>query len=317
LNSNGGSGNGGSGNGGSGNGGAQAGGATNNGGASAQGGKGIGNGGSSNGGGGPFSMGGRTNGGGGKSGGGGALGSGGAAGKASGGATGTGGSGTAGSPAINCMGTPKTGGKTYTSNSLGSVGNGYSYQLWSSGGGSGSMTVYAVDATFKASWNGVGDFLARVGLNFDSTKTYDQLGTISADYAYTRTGSGGGFSYIGIYGWSVSPMVEWYIVDDWFGNKPNPGSKGGSITVDGATYDVYTHTQNNQPSITGMNATFPQFFSVRQSPRQCGHISISEHFKAWANMGHTLGKMEEAKILVEVGGGTGSIEYTTATLTAN
>jgi hypothetical protein len=261
-------------------------------------------------------MGGRTNGGGGKSGGG-ASGSGGAGGKSSGGATGSGGSGTAGSPAINCMGTPQTGGKTYTSNSLGSAGNGYSYQLWSSGGGTGSMTVYGVDATFKASWSGVGDFLARVGLNFDSTKTYDQLGTISADYAYTRTGSGGGFSYVGIYGWSVSPMVEWYIVDDWFGNKPNPGSKGGSITVDGATYDVYTHTQNNQPSITGMNATFPQFFSVRQSPRQCGHISISEHFKAWANMGHTLGKMEEAKILVEVGGGTGSIDYTTATLTAN
>jgi hypothetical protein len=31
----------------------------------------------------------------------------------------------------------------------------------------------------------------------------------------------------------------------------------------------------------------------------------------------TLGKMEEARLLVEVGGGSGSINYTTATLTAN
>jgi len=80
---------------------------------------------------------------------------------------------------------------------------------------------------------------------------------------------------------------------------------------------VYQHTQVNQPDISGGKSTFPQFFSVRQSARQCGHISISEHFKQWAKLGLTLGKMEEARILVEVGGGlTGSIDFTTATLTA-
>lgn len=313
-------------NGGSGTGGSSSGGAPGNGGANAKGGNtgagGSGTGGSSMGGA-SGAMGGRANGGsGGKASGGtssgGTSNTGGAAsgGKSSGGASGSGGSGTAGSTSINCNGTPKTGGKTYTSNIVGNVGNGYSFQLWSNGVGSGSMTVYGSDATFKATWSSVGDFLARVGLGFDSTKTYDQLGTISADYAYTRTGTGGGFSYIGIYGWSVSPLVEWYIVDDWFGNKPNPGTKGGTVSADGATYDVYTHTQNNQPAITGGNATFPQFFSVRQTPRQCGHISISEHFKAWAAQGHMLGKMEEARILVEVGGGSGSIDYTTATVTA-
>ena len=85
---------------------------------------------------------------------------------------------------------------------------------------------------------------------------------------------------------------------------------------DGGTYNVYTHTQTNQPAITGGNATFVQYFSVRQTARQCGHISISEHFKEWANLGLTLGKMEEARILVEVGGGSGNIDFTTATVTA-
>jgi predicted glycosyltransferase len=59
-----------------------------------------------------------------------------------------------------------------------------------------------------------------------------------------------------------------------------------------------------------------QFWSVRRKQRQCGHISISEHFKKWASLGMTLGKMYEAKILVEAGGGAGTFDLTTATLTA-
>jgi len=179
------------------------------------------------------------------------------------------------------------------------------------------MTVFGVNAAFSSTWSGVGDFLARVGLGFNSTRTPAQIGTISADFAETRTGTGGSFSYIGIYGWSVNPLHEYYIVDDWFGSRPVPGTKVGTITVDGGTYDVLTHTQTNQPAITGGNATFVQFWSVRQTARQCGHISISEHFKAWANAGLKLGSMEECRILVEVGGGNGNIDFTTATVVAN
>jgi hypothetical protein len=87
------------------------------------------------------------------------------------------------------------------------------------------------------------------------------------------------------------------------------------LDVDGGTYKIYTHTQTNQPSIHG-TATFAQFFSIRQTPRQCGHISITEHFKKWAGLGMTLGNMYEAKILIEAAGGSGSIDFTTATMTA-
>jgi endo-1,4-beta-xylanase len=181
------------------------------------------------------------------------------------------------------------------------------------------MTVFGVDATFKANWSNVGDFLARVGLGWNASQTYSQLGTISADFAYTKTGSAGGFSFIGIYGWSENPLHEYYIVEDWFGSGPptGGGTKVGTFTVDGGTYNVYTHTQTNQPSITGSNATFVQFFSVRQTPRQCGHISISQHFAEWASLGLTLGNMEEARLLVEVGGGSGTIDFTTATVTVH
>lgn len=180
------------------------------------------------------------------------------------------------------------------------------------------MTVYGDAAQFSAKYNGVGDFLARVGLGWASNKTYTQLGTIAADFAETKTGTGGSFSYIGIYGWSENPLHEYYIVDDWYGNRPVPGTKMGSFTVDGGTYDILTHTQVNQPAITGGNQTFVQFWSVRQTARQCGHISISQHFAEWATMGMQLGNMEEARILVEIGnGGTGTIDFTNADVTVN
>jgi endo-1,4-beta-xylanase len=213
-----------------------------------------------------------------------------------------------------------TGGKQYCSNSKGSAGGNYSYELWASGSGSGCMTVYGVGASFSATWTKVEDFLGRVGLQFDQTKTPAQLGTISAEFAETKTANDG-LVYVGIYGWTVSPLREYYILDDWGSSKPadtasdgTPRTKVGTITVDGDTYDVWKHTRTDKPAITGDHETFDQYFSVRQTARQCGHISISEHFSKWIELGLQLGKLEEAKILVEAQNGSGTVDFTTATV---
>ena len=209
--------------------------------------------------------------------------------------------------------TPLTGGTQHcSSNASGNMGGGYSWTIWSSGSGGCIITYDNQGCAFKATWNNSGNFLARTGLGWNSTKTYDQIGTISVEFAETKTGSGGGWSYIGIYGWTKDPLIEYYVIDDWF-TKPNPGTKIGTITVDGATYNVVKHTQTNQPSIVG-TATFDQFFSVRETARQCGHISLSKHFDEWAKLGMKLGKMYEARILLETGGGNGSIDFTNATV---
>ena len=76
---------------------------------------------------------------------------------------------------------------------------------------------------------------------------------------------------------------------------------------------MYTGTRTNAPSITG-TSTFTQVFAVRSSARTCGHISVSEHFKNWEKAGVQLGGLYDCKILCEAGGGTGSIEYTYATM---
>ena len=218
-----------------------------------------------------------------------------------------------------CTQTTKlSGGTVYTKDGSGPISGGYDYELWHDGSGSMKMTVFNKDAAFKAEWSNAGDFLARVGLKWNSTQTHDKYGAIVADYNFTKTGSGGGYSFLGIYGWTKDPLVEYYIVEDWYGNSPPTG--GGSFVsqfdVDGGTYKIYKFQRVNKPSIIG-NTTFWQFFSVRQKARQCGHISISEHFKKWGSSGLNMGKMYESKILVEAGGGAGSFDLTYATMQTN
>lgn len=240
----------------------------------------------------------------------GSSGMGGAAGASEGGGS-TGHAGSTGS----CMATLPGGGSAHcSSNATGTVGS-QQWTVWSSGSG-GCLTTYGSAAAFSASWNNSGDFLARVGLSLGSSKTFDQFSNIAADFAEKKSGSAGGYSFIGVYGWSVSPLVEFYIVEDSYQGMGSQGTKKGTFTIDGeGTYDVYTHQQVNQPSIQG-TTTFDQFFSVRQGARTCGHISLSKHFAQWKTFGMTLGKMEEAKILIEAGGGNGNIDFPTASVTA-
>lgn len=255
---------------------------------------------------------------GGATGGGGSTGDGGGTGD--GGSAGDGGGGSTGGGANTCPpATPLTGGMRYCSNRRGSVGNGYGYELWADGGGSGCMTVHGVDATFSATWNGVEDFLARVGLDFNQTRKHTQIGTISAEFAHTKTEEGGGLTYIGVYGWTVNPLREFYILDDWGSEKPGgfssdgtPRDEVGTLFADGETYDVWKKTRINKPAITGPSATFDQYFSIRRTARTCGTISVSEHFTQWEKLGLSLGNLHEVKLLVEAQFNSGTVSFTTA-----
>jgi hypothetical protein len=112
----------------------------------------------------------------------------------------------------------------------------------------------------------------------------------------------------------ASPSIEFYIVEDAFDNsppaKPAGGSKLGPIQVDGGAYDVYySEAYGNPPSY--------QVYSIRQTSRHCGHISISDHFSKWASLFLSLGNIAEVRIVVETSGGTGSIVFTTASVVVN
>ena len=193
----------------------------------------------------------------------------------------------------------------------GSVGN-YDFQLWYDHAQSGSATFYN-EGSMNCSFQGAGDYLCRMGLQFNSDKTYDQLGgDIMAEFKLVKQNiSGVGYSYVGVYGWmegvSGAPngLVEYYVVDntlaqympgDWVGD-----TKKGDYTIDGAVYTVYRNTRFG-PAIGGNNdREFHQYFSIRKSARDCGTINVSAHIKKWKELGMSDGKLYEAKVLGEAG----------------
>jgi hypothetical protein len=161
---------------------------------------------------------------------------------------------------------------------------------------------------------GAKDYLCRAGLSFNSDKTHTELGHMKADFKLIKGNlSGIDYSYIGIYGWTREPLVEWYIVDN-SGSQYMPGSwvaqgasakNHGDFEIDGATYTVYEGDRTSY-SIDGDNTYFKQYFSVRKTMRDCGTIDITAHFKKWEELGMKMGKMHEAKILGEAGSNSGS-----------
>jgi hypothetical protein len=114
-------------------------------------------------------------------------------------------------------------------------------------------------------------------------------------------------------------LREYYIVDDSYNGMGTPynTSRIGQYTADGATYTLYKGTRVNAASIDGDGKTFPQVFAVRSGARTCGTISVSEHFENWQKNGVELGGVYDCKIVCEAGGGSGSIEYTYASMCWN
>ena len=183
--------------------------------------------------------------------------------------------------------------KVLTENATGQI-DGYSYELWKDNGTT-SMTLLG-GGKFSCSWSNINNALFRIGKKWDCTKTWQQLGSISV--AYNVDYQPNGNSYMCVYGWTRSPLIEYYIVDSWGSWRPPGGQSRGTINVDGGTYDIYVTDRINQPSIDG-TSTFKQFWSVRTQKQTQGTISVDKHFSAWTSNNMQLGKMYEAALTIE------------------
>ncbi|WP_441288729.1 glycoside hydrolase family 11 protein [Sorangium sp. KYC3313] len=164
---------------------------------------------------------------------------------------------------------------------------GLTFEYWKDRGN--GCLVNTADG-FRVDWNNINNLLGRKGLRPGGK---NNIVTYEADYRPN------GNSYLSVYGWTRNPLIEYYIVDSW-GNWRPPGGEGfvGTVTSDGGTYDIYKTQRVNQPSIDG-NATFYQFWSVRQQKRTSGTITVGNHFDAWGKQGLTLGTFYEVSLVVE------------------
>ncbi|KAF7307317.1 Endo-1,4-beta-xylanase [Mycena indigotica] len=148
---------------------------------------------------------------------------------------------------------------------------------------------------YEVQWSGSGDFVVGQGFNPGSTSRVIKF---SAQWGPNPASA----SILSVYGWSTNPLVEYYIneqANDFNIGTANPGTTHmGTVVSDGSTYDIFTHTQVNQPSIQG-TATFQQFLSVRQNKRTSGTVTVQNHVNAWASLGMHLGTMNLQIVAVE------------------
>jgi hypothetical protein len=211
---------------------------------------------------------------------------------------------------------PTGAGTTKTGTNVNGSANGLGYGIWTNGSG-GSITVWDTAHAFSASWSESKDFLAHLGLDFRPAKEWTTYGTITAEYSEVKSGTAGGFSMIGMYGWTQNPCVEWYINEDAWGRFG--GGSGTSVDIDGGTYYIRTLQTNGTGGAnaceSGHTGTWAQMISNRKTARTCGTITVSEHFAAWEKQGWKLGVLTSVHINVEVGGGTGKIDFPLANVT--
>ena len=176
--------------------------------------------------------------------------------------------------------------QTLTSNSTG-TNNGFYYTFWKDSGDA-SMGLQAA-GRYTSQWtNNTNNWVGGKGWNpGNSTRTINYSG----NYGVSNSQN----SYLALYGWTRSPLIEYYVIESYGSYNPASCSGGtdyGSFQSDGATYNVRRCQRVQQPSIDGTQ-TFYQYFSVRNPKKGFGQISgtitFANHAAFWASKGLNLG----------------------------
>ena len=184
------------------------------------------------------------------------------------------------------FGVTTAGAQTLSSNSTG-TNNGFYYTFWKDSGGA-TMTLGS-GGRYTSQWtNNTNNWVGGKGWNpGNSTRTI----SYSGNYGVSSSQN----SYLALYGWTRSPLIEYYVIESYGSYNPASCSGGtdyGSFQSDGATYNVRRCQRVQQPSIDGTQ-TFYQYFRVRNPKKGFGNISgtipFANHAAFWASKGLNLG----------------------------
>jgi endo-1,4-beta-xylanase len=193
-------------------------------------------------------------------------------------------------------------GVTQLANANGGTGWDHGY-FWSLYYSSGSASISFPGAgsyagNFAISWSGCGDMVGGKGWNPGSYRTIGY-----------NAGALNNINMFGVYGWTTSPLVEYYIVE--VGYAAN-GSYIGSVSSDGHSYSVYHHQQVNQPSIIGTATFWQNIDQWGGSGTGSNHsVTTGNHFNYWNSHGMNLGSFNYQILAAEEwNGGSGYVNAT-------
>lgn len=210
---------------------------------------------------------------------------------------------------VAALGATAVSAQTLTSNLTG-TNNGFYYTFWKDSGNA-SMTLQA-GGRYTSQWtSGTNNWVGGKGWKPGSSS---RVLNYSGNYGVSSNQN----SYLAFYGWTRSPLIEYYIIESYGSYNPASCSGGtdyGSFQSDGATYNVRRCQRVNQPSIDG-NQTFYQYFSVRNPKKGFGNISgtitFGNHVNFWASKGLNLGSHDYQVMATEGYQSTGSSDITVA-----
>jgi endo-1,4-beta-xylanase len=181
--------------------------------------------------------------------------------------------------------------------------HGYFWSLYYSSG-SASITFPAAGTyagNFQITWSNNGDVIGGKGWNPGSAQTIGfNIGSLSGTY-----------NNVSIYGWTTSPLIEYYICEK--GSVSGGATFVNSVSSDGVNYNFYKHQQKNQPSIQG-TATFWQYLDNwgGASTGQNYTVTTANHINNWKSHGGEGFGSYNYQILAceDFSGGSGTINAT-------
>ncbi|HEY4063800.1 MAG TPA: glycoside hydrolase family 11 protein [Puia sp.] len=176
--------------------------------------------------------------------------------------------------------------------------NGFFWSLFQQGG-SANLTQGAA-GNFALSYSGVTDVVGGKGFNPGSAQTIGyNVGLLN-----------GSFNFVGIYGWTTSPLIEYYVAE--MGSVAT-GPVINSISSDGHTYNFYRNQRISEPSIIG-TATFWQYLDNYggSSTGQNHVVTMPNHINNWkSHGGEGFGTFNYQILALEAfGGRSGNVNAT-------
>jgi hypothetical protein len=147
------------------------------------------------------------------------------------------------------------------------------------------------NGTFSASWT-----TTRMNSGFNNLhgvgwRTGTNNRRIGYNVGYLNHTSGTrGMTIATFYGWTRSPLIEYYVIEMWRNHRSTPGTRIGTLNSDGGSYEIWRANRNSY-NIDGFGP-FIQLKSVRTASAPTGQnrtITFQNHVNAWASAGQRLG----------------------------